>query len=122
MTSINSTRAKETQLRKELESTPELALKKESYETSKADKQRKELDAKNQCAINDGTKCIKAKQDARSADVLYQQKEQAYNDALAVAKRTATAETSPIGANPSLWINTILPLIGGVLIRLISRS
>ena len=120
-TSTNATRLKETQLEKELLQRPDIALKKESYETSFSDKRRKEKDEKSLCDQNDGTKCIRAKKDTSDAARRYEASKASYDGAMAEAKAKATQETTPIAANPSLWINTILPLIGGILIRLVSR-
>jgi len=120
-TSTNATRAKETQMEKELLQRPDIALKKESYETSLSDKRRKEKDEKSLCDQNDGTKCIRAKKDTSDAARRYEASKASYDGAMAEAKAKATQETTPIAANQSLWINTILPLIGGILIRLVSR-
>jgi hypothetical protein len=120
-TSTNATRAKETQLEKELLQRPDIALKKESYETSFSDKRRKEKDEKSLCDQNDGTKCIRAKKETSDAARRYEASKASYDGAMAEAKAKASQETTPIAANPSLWINTILPLIGGILIRLVSR-
>ena len=56
VTSINAARAKETQIRKEIESTPSVALKKQSLDVALADKGRAEADEKTICSQNDGTK------------------------------------------------------------------
>jgi hypothetical protein len=98
---------------------PDIALKKESYETAKLDKQRKEQDVVSLCLQNDGTKCIKARQEATKADTRYQQRQQEYETAMAEAKATAIKETSPMADKQLNWMNAVLPLTAGILLSLL---
>jgi hypothetical protein len=117
--SIDAARAKETQLEDKLLKRQDIALKKESYEEARKDKQRKEEDARSSCSQNDGTKCIKARQEATKADTRYQQKQQEYDGAMAEAKATAIKETSPITDKQLNWMNAVLPLTAGLLLSLL---
>ncbi len=119
VTNTNATRAKETLLEDNLLKRPDMALKKESYETTKLDKQRKEQDALGLCSQNDGTKCIKARQEATKADLRYQQKQQEYQQAMAEAKEAATKETEPMTDKRLNLMNAILPLTAGILLSLL---
>jgi hypothetical protein len=119
VTNTNATRAKETSLEDILLMRPDIALKKDSYETAKLDKQRKEQNAVSLCIQNDGTKCIKARQEATKADTRYQQKQQEYETAMAEAKSTAIKETSAMSDKGLNWMNEVLPLTAGLLLSLL---
>jgi hypothetical protein len=119
----NVLKAKQDASEKELLNKPDVALKKQTLDIALADKTRKEADAKTQCSQNDGTKCTKAKQEASKASVFYQQRREAYDDALSEAKREATETTRSVAVSEqSLQIRMLLPILGAIFLMLGSSS
>jgi hypothetical protein len=121
-TTTNATRAKETQLRSDLEQQYDIPALKQRWQDAKQSEKEVASSRDAICKQNDGTKCVRYR-DKLVPEAIKTTKDafDKYNGAKSKAIEQAEKDTAPIAANQSLWINTILPLIGGILIRLVSR-
>jgi hypothetical protein len=119
----NATIERTRQRQSELETQKGLSDLEQRWKDAKRDKEKTELDASTACReIPGGTKCNRLTNKISEARTKVDDAWKEYSGARKDAESEAKAEIAPVAANQSLWINTILTLIGGILMRLISKS